>query len=141
MKIMGLEISVLGRRPREKRKAERARVYNSLSVDYEGPDPTINGFADAIDISSAGVRFASYSNFPQGTPLNLTLRFAPEYTPDKVLQARGTVIRCYRKPEQRRYRVACTFENLDPPSRNEIRAFVSWLKERNKHYFYFPFYR
>ena len=130
MKIMGLKIKFPRILPFERRKAERVRIHETLYLNYEASKDRVNGTAEGKDISTSGVRFASFSKFPPGTPLDLTLRFSPEYFQNKPLQVRAIVVRCYRLVRQRRYRIACKFENLDSSTKEEIQAYIVWLKEQ-----------
>ena len=120
----------------ERRKAERVTIHDTLFVDYHSPIHLTSGTGEGRDISTRGIRFACYEQFAKGTPLDLTLRFSDAYAPNKFLQARGYVVRCYRKRLQHRFRIACAFDHIEAMHHDEIENFVRWQKERERLYFY-----
>ena len=130
MKILGLEISIHRILPFERRKAERVNTHQYLSLNFTSPVYMVNGSAQGIDLSTLGVRFACYTELPKGSPLCLTLQFPSEYGQNKILRAYAYVVRCYRKSNQRRYRIACVFNMGDAIFPIEIQNFIRWLKER-----------
>ena len=136
MNLLGLEIRLPRIIPFERRKAERASIHEALYLDYQSELSNETGVAEGKDISTRGIRFACHSKFPKGTPLNLTLHFSENYEPAKVIQARGYVVRCYRKPLQKRYRVACAFESVNAESHEIITSFVRWLRGREEKYLF-----
>jgi hypothetical protein len=136
LKILGREIELRRFLFRERRKAERVVLFNTLFIDYHSPVHQTSGTAEGRDISTRGVRFACHEQFPVGTPLDLTLRFAPEYGSDRVVQTRGYVVRCYRKKLQTRYRVACAFDHVEAMHHDQIENFVRWQKDRERNYIY-----
>ena len=139
MKIFGLEIKIPRiLMPIERRKAERFRAYETVYLDYRSPGEEKFGSGEGRDISTRGIRFACPSYIPKGTFLNLTLRFAPDYASSrKTIHLRAYVVRAYRQPRQKRFRVACAFENVDAPTHKELEDFVLWLKDRKDQYLYY----
>ena len=131
MNILGLRIGHKNRVFVERRKTERVQTNQALFVDYRSPIHLTGGSGEGKNLSAGGVRFACYSPYPIGTPLELKLRFRQGELAEKVVPARAFVVRCYRKPIQRRYRIACAFSRLEPQSLKEIGTFISWVKAQN----------
>lgn len=127
---MGLEVRFLINRVHERRKAERVQVQGNLYLDYRHPGSGESGYAQGKDLSARGICFACDSKFPKRTSLDLTIRFSPYYGQQRPIQARVFVVHCYRELPQRHYRMGVVFDNLDPSSYNEIRAFIHWLKKQ-----------
>jgi hypothetical protein len=97
-------------------------------VDYRSPIHLTSGSGEGRDISATGIRFACYSHYPIGTPLAMNLRFLSGNLNETTVQVHGYVVRCYRRPIQRRYRVACAFNRLNEFSEQELREFVGSIK-------------
>ena len=121
MKIFGLEIKIPRiLMPIERRKAERFRAYETVYLDYRSPGEEKFGSGEGRDISTRGIRFA------------------PDYASSrKTIHLRAYVVRAYRQPRQKRFRVACAFENVDAPTHKELEDFVLWLKDRKDQYLYY----
>lgn len=134
MRIAGFEINLQRMLKRDRRKAGRHPTCETLYLDYWSPVHLKRGSAEARDISTAGIRFACESNFPKGTPLDLTFRFLPAYALAKTIHVRGNVVRSYKRPNQRRHRLACSFDHLEARHYDEINAFILWLKERGQRF-------
>jgi len=122
--------------PEERRNGERIPTHETLYLDYRSRFYFYlkQGVGKGEDLSISGIRFASDTPFPVGTPLVLTLHFYPGYQFAKSLQVQGHVVRCYRNPDQQHYRIACAFENVETFSAVELQAFISWLKAWNKNH-------
>lgn len=116
---------------KERRKAERVSTIQTLWVDYRSPIHLNSGSGEGKDLSTCGIRFACYSHYPVGTPLDLKLRIRRDEYAEKIVQVHTFVVRCYRKTVQRRYRIACSFSRIDPPALKEISTFVAWVKAKN----------
>lgn len=139
MKIFGLEIRIPKLSRMDRRHGERCRTYETLYVDYSKPFEPGNGTAEGVDISMSGVRFACPVKIPKGTLLRLFLRCSTQNSNNKLIPLVARVIRCYRKPQQKRYRIACAFDKLDPSSHQDILAYLSWLKETNQKYLFYRY--
>lgn len=137
MKLFGLEIKIPRILSRERRKAERVRIHETLYLDYLSPEHGKKESGEGRDISLCGVRFACSSPIPKGTVLDLTLRLSPDYASNKILPLKARVVRTYRYPRQKRFRVACAFEEMDNSAYRQLEDFITWLKERMSQSFYF----
>ena len=125
---MRLEAKLRKLPPLDRRKAKRTPLHHSLYLDYHRSDNNESGSARGEDLSPQGLCFASSSELPPNTPLDLTLRLSPYYGINKSVQACARVIHCEKKPPHIHYRVGAVFEPLSDPFRSEINAFLHWLK-------------
>ena len=139
MKIFGLEINFPWFHPKERRHAERKHVFEALWLDYKNPLEFEARSGEARDISLTGVRFLSEGPFEKGTPLELTLRFTPGSVGPGVqsIQVRAHVARCYKRFKEKRYRVACAFDDLNDAAYHKIKTFLLWLKDREEKFLFF----
>ncbi len=135
MKILGRQIQFSFSIRKERRKAERFSLHDTLYLDYKSPLlGFISGSGEGKDISTSGIRFASDSILPEGTLLDLTLHLYPVYSHAKTICLRGCVVRCYRDPHQHHYRVGCAFNHPDEAGYHQLKSFTSWLKNGNDRY-------
>lgn len=137
MRIFDFDIRLPRFSRKERRRAERIKVFEALYLDYRSPSPGLSGSAPSKDISAIGIRFLSEHKLSKGTSLDLRLRFTPGSIRTEKLRVRATVVRCHRLWRKKKYRVACVFDDLDTHARQEIQNFVSWLREREKKYLHF----
>ncbi|MBI4115896.1 MAG: PilZ domain-containing protein [Candidatus Omnitrophica bacterium] len=115
---------------KERRRAERERVFEALYVDYRCDSPPLSGSGEGKDVSAVGIRFACEQKLPKDAALRLRLRFTPGSVKKDSVEIRARVVDCYKKIGHGRYRVACDFQELDLVSQYTIKSFVEWLKAR-----------
>jgi len=136
MKILGREIKFSIRIGRERRRADRVSLHDTLYLDYRRPfDPT-HGAGEGKNISTAGILFAATSIIPVGSFLELTLHLYPAFATTAPLLLQGRVVRCFQTSAQQHYRIACAFNPLEPHVAERLRSFIYWLKELNQESFY-----
>lgn len=126
---------------RDKRREPRARIFEDLYVDFQSTrsTPPIRGTGEGRDISLTGVQFFSDKKFHAETPLDLVLRFPPGVLAIDRIAIHARVVRCHKGFRERQCRIACAFEKIDPESRKQLAALLSWLKEREKKYLFFRY--
>ena len=139
MKILGFELKVPKFLRPDRRKAERARIFEDLYVDYKSMNPPRKGTGEGRDISASGLHFFSDDKLPPGTSLELKLRLSPGVLPLDQIFARGTVLRSTKGSREKQYRVASHFEGLHQATRSQIETFVVWLKQREQKYLFFRY--
>ncbi len=136
MKLLGREFKFSVWIRREKRRADRVSLHDTLYLDYRRSlDPT-HGSGEGKNISTAGILFAATSIIPVGSFLELTLHLYPAFATSAPLLLQGRVVRCFQTSAQQHYRIACAFDSLEPHVAERLRSFIHWLKELNRESFY-----
>ena len=139
MRFLGLKFGLPKIFQRERRRAERLCVYETLYLDYKSQDPPFQGSAEALDLSVTDIRFKSEQKIPKGTQLHLNLRFAAGVVSTETLLVLARVVRCFKPIFHEHYRVECIFVGLTPDSQKILEAFVRWLKEQKEKYLFFRY--
>ena len=139
MRIFGFEFKFPFSIRRDRRKDDRARIFEDLYVDFRSPIDPVHGTGEGRDISVSSVGFFSDQKLSVGIPVELTLRIAPGVLDVQKIPVRGRVIRCQKGFREKQYRVACEFEEVDEPTRQRLTTFVDWLKQREKKYLFFRY--
>ena len=139
MKILGFELKLPKFLRPDRRKAQRARIFEDLYVDYKSLNPSRKGTGEGRDISVLSLNFFSDDKLPAGTSLELRLRLSPGVLQVDQIFTRATVVRCSKGFREKQYRVACNFEGIDQTTRSQIETFVAWLKQREQKYLFFRY--
>lgn len=108
----------------ERRKHPRAQLRNPLFLNFNHASRAVSGFGETLDISLGGICFLSYIHIPKKAPLKLKLRCEFSRSDVRDIWLESLVLRCQRKPEQRRYRIACMFEKPDAAVLETLHAFI-----------------
>ena len=132
--LWGQQIKLAWLPQKDRRQNPRIPVHETLYLSLKVPEASQNMAAEGKDISASGVLFATDAPLPEGTILNLSFHFYPAFGDEENVDIKGRVIRCFRKSDQKHYRIGCVFENLDQKAVLKIRAFTGWLKEWNKNH-------
>lgn len=141
MKILGFELRVPKFLRPDRRKAQRARIFEDLYVDYKSLNPPRKGTGEGRDISVLALNFFSDDKLPAGTLLEMRLRISPGVLQGDHIFARAIVQRCSKGFREKQYRVVCIFEGLDEVTKSQIETFVVWLKQREQKYLFFRYNR
>ena len=114
----------------EKRRETRLEAENQLGIDFQtGELGRISGQVSGKDISSLGIRFATFIPLKRGRPLQIGLEFPKGFPGTPKVTVKAEVIWVYRPKGAQRYRVACQFMNLDqsPEAATALQEFIWWL--------------
>ena len=93
MKILGFELKLPKFLRPDRRKAERARIFEDLYVDYKSLNPPRKGTGEGRDISVSNLNFFSNDKLPAGTSLELRIRISPGVLQVDQIFTRATVVR------------------------------------------------
>ena len=137
--LFGFNIRLPRLSKKERRRATRERLFEELLVDYKSAGHPKVARGEARDISVTGIRFVSHAKFPNGTFLDLLLRFTPGSARVSNLTVQARVVRSYKIFRSKSYRIGCEFINLDPNARDILKDFVAWAENRRKKYLHFRY--
>lgn len=125
---------------KEKRAAERVRLFEELYVDYiDAANATVSGSGESLDFSSLGIRFISHHPFRKGDALKLRIRFTPGILPVSEILVEAKAVRCNRRWREKFYRIGCKFENVNEETRSRLEFLVNYFREREKKYLFFRY--
>jgi hypothetical protein len=136
MKLFGREIKLSIGMRRERRKAERVPLHETLYLDYQNSFRQIHGSGEGKNLSLAGILFATSSPVPVGSFLELVLHLYPAFATSAPIRLQSRVVRSFQTSTQEHYRIACAFDPLEKHLTSTIESFIEWLKDRNRTDFY-----
>ena len=137
MKIFGFNIRFPRFSSKERRRGERAKVFETLYVDFANRELQIRGTGEAHDVALGGVRFVTSKKLVRGTRLLLTLRFTPGVVARDELQTEGQVVRAHLCNRKGDYLVVCSLSDLDAAVSDQLQIFIRWLERQKEKYLFY----
>ncbi len=136
MKLFGREIKLSIGFRRERRRAERIALHETLYLDYQNSFRQIRGSGEGKNLSLAGILFATSSALPVGSFLELVLHLYPAFTPSAPIRLQGRVVRSFQTSAQEHHRIAFEFEPPEKHTAKILESFLERIRTRNKKDFY-----
>lgn len=116
---------------KERRSSPRVIPEHEFAVDFESDGfSRMSGIGGGKDLSTSGVRFATFAPLKKGQRLEMTLTFSARFPRVSRLVIVARVVRIYRPKGAKRFRIGCQFIELETHASEleTIRQFMEWVK-------------